>query len=287
MRSVDSIGELRAVSRAVRAKEQKIALVTTMGALHEGHLSLVRRAKQLADVVVMSIFVNPTQFRPGEDFERYPRDLLRDAALAAEAGVDILFTPSVREIYPEGFSTSVNVDRISERFEGAARPGHFRGVATVVLKLFQIVGPDVAVFGQKDAQQTVVVKTMVRDLDLGVEVVVAPTVRESDGLAMSSRNGFLSPEEREGARILSRALRRAEAMSQEGETDAVRISSALREEIATEARARLDYAELVSPESFEPVAVVAPGSIAVVAASFGSTRLIDNVVLNPHSGAVK
>jgi len=281
VRSIDEIEEMRAAVRTALAKEQKVGLVPTMGALHEGHLSLVRRAKDLSDVVVMSIFVNPAQFGRGEDFDRYPRDLPRDAGLAAEAGVDILFTPGVKEIYPEGFSTYVTVEGVSDRYEGAVRPGHFRGVATVVLKLLDIVRPDVAVFGQKDAQQVAVVNRLVADLDLAVEVVVAPTVREKDGLAMSSRNAYLDPKDREAALVLSAALRRAEGRVVEGELDARRIAAVLGEEIAREPRATLDYADVVSPVSFAPVEVVEAGSVAIAAARFGSTRLLDNVVLHP------
>lgn len=281
MRSIDEIEEVRAVVRSARAKETKVGLVPTMGALHEGHVSLVRRAKDLSDVVVLSIFVNPAQFGRGEDFDRYPRDLPRDAGLAAEAGVDILFTPAVDEIYPEGFSTYATVEGISDRYEGAARPGHFRGVATVVLKLLHLVQPDVAVFGQKDAQQTAVIKRLVKDLDMDVEVVVAPTLREKDGLAMSSRNAYLDPRDRAAAVILSAALKRAEGRVVEGELDARRIAASLAEEIAHEPLATLDYADVVSPSAFAPVDVVEAGCLAIVAARFGSTRLLDNVVLHP------
>lgn len=281
MRSIDEIEEMRAAVRTARAKEQKVGLVPTMGALHEGHLSLVRRAKDLSDVVVLSIFVNPAQFGRGEDFDRYPRDLQHDAGLAAEAGVDILFTPSVKEVYPEGFATYATVEGISERYEGAVRPGHFRGVATVVLKLLHMVAPDVAVFGQKDAQQVAVIKRLVSDLDMDVGVVVAPTVREKDGLAMSSRNAYLAPRERAASAVLSAALKRAEGRVVEGERDARRIAASLAEEIAHNPLASLDYADVVSPATFAPVDVVEPGSIAIVAARFGATRLLDNTVLHP------
>jgi len=281
VRSIDEVEEMRAAVRSVRGKEQKVGLVPTMGALHEGHLSLVRRAKDLSDVVVMSIFVNPAQFGRGEDFDRYPRDLAHDAGLAAEAGVDILFTPSVGVIYPEGFSTYATVEGISERYEGATRPGHFRGVATVVLKLLHLTSPGVAVFGQKDAQQTAVIKRLVQDLDMDVEVVVAPTVREKDGLAMSSRNAYLDPRDREAAVILSAALKRVEGRVVEGERDARRLAASLAEEIAHEPLATLDYADIVSAATFSPVDVVEPGSVAIVAARFGATRLLDNAVLHP------
>ena len=281
MRSIDTIADMKAAYQTARSKDQKIGFVPTMGALHEGHLSLVRRAKGLADVVVLSIFVNPTQFGSGEDFDCYPHDLPRDAGLAAEAGVDILFTPSAKEIYPSGFSSYVVVEGIGERLEGAARPGHFRGVATVVLKLFQIVQPDIAVFGQKDAQQTAVIKRLVHDLNLDVEIVVAPTVREKDGLALSSRNVHLSPAERLAAGVLGTALRRAEAHVAGGDTDARGIAARISEEIRREPLAALDYAEVVSSDEFKPVDRIVTGSLAIVAAKVGGTRLIDNVVLNP------
>ena len=285
MRSIDGIDDMKAAVRTVREKDQRVGFVPTMGALHEGHLSLVRRAKDLSNVVVMSIFVNRTQFGAGEDFDRYPRDLPRDAALAAGAGVDILFTPNARQVYPPDFCTHVTVEGISDRYEGASRPGHFRGVATVVLKLFQVVGPDVAVFGQKDAQQTAVIKRLVEDLHLDVEVVVAPTVREKDGLAMSSRNAYLSPAERSAARVLSSALKRAEGRAVEGERDARRIAEGLREEIQREPLAVLDYADVVSPDTFLPIdTIVSGGALAVVAARFGTTRLIDNAMLHPAGG---
>ena len=281
MRSIDTIADMKAAYQTARSKDQKIGFVPTMGALHEGHLSLVRRAKGLADVVVLSIFVNPTQFGAGEDFDSYPHDLPRDAGLAAEAGVDILFTPSANEIYPNGFSSYVVVEGIGERLEGAARPGHFRGVATVVLKLFQIVQPDIAVFGQKDAQQTAVIKRLVHDFNLDVEIVVAPTVREKDGLALSSRNVHLSPAERLAAGVLGTALRRAEARVAGGDTDARGIAAQISEEIRREPLAALDYAEVVSSDEFKPVDRIVTGSLAIVAAKVGGTRLIDNVVLNP------
>jgi pantoate--beta-alanine ligase len=281
VRSIDTIGDMKAAVRTARSKEQRVGFVPTMGALHDGHLALVRRAKGLADVVVMSIFVNPAQFGAGEDYDRYPRDLARDAGLAAEAGVDILFTPSAKEIYPNGYASYVTVEGIGDRFEGAARPGHFRGVATVVLKLFQIVQPELAVFGQKDAQQLAVIRRIVHDLNLDVEVLAAQTVREKDGLALSSRNVYLSPPQREAARVLSASLRAVEGLVAEGETDARATAALLRERIGREPLAALDYADVVSPDEFKPVDRVTPGALAIVAAKFGGTRLIDNAVLNP------
>ena len=281
MRSIAAIVEMKAATRTARAKGQKIGFVPTMGALHEGHLSLVRRAKGLADVVVISIFVNPTQFGAGEDFDRYPRDLPHDAALAAEAGVDILFTPDMKEIYPPAFCSSVTVEGISKRFEGAARPGHFTGMSTIVLKLFHIVSPDVAVFGQKDAQQTAIIKRMAQDFHLDVEVVVATTVREKDGLALSSRNVYLSPAERQAALVLSSTLKKLEERVAGGDLDARGMAAQLREEVQGSPLASLEYADVVSPDDFHPIQTVVPGALAIVAARFGATRLIDNVVLHP------
>jgi pantoate--beta-alanine ligase len=234
-----------------------VGLVPTMGALHEGHRTLLRTARPACDRLVMSLFVNPAQFGPDEDFARYPRDAEADRAVAAAEGVDEVFAPTVEEMYPPGYSTAVSVGPLGEVYEGASRPGHFAGVATVVLKLFHRVRPDIAWFGQKDAQQLVVIRRMVRDLDLGVEVRAVPTVRESDGLALSSRNVFLSPEERRRAGSLHRAL--------------VAIDPALVE-------GDLDYLAVVDPESFEPMAPQ-QGALVVGAAWFGATRLIDNVTV--------
>lgn len=284
MRSINSIADMKAASRASRSAGRKIGFVPTMGALHEGHLSLVRRAREQSDVVVMSIFVNPAQFAPSEDFDAYPRNLARDAGLAAEAGVDILFLPEGKEIYPPAFSTFVVVEGVPSRFEGVVRPGHFRGVATIVMKLFHIVAPDIVVFGQKDAQQTVVVRRLVLDLDLDVEITVAPTVREGDGLAMSSRNVFLSAAERKAALVLPRTLKRAEGRVAEGETDSRALAAFIGREIESEPLALLDYAEVVSPEDFQPGETIVRGALAVVAARFGKTRLLDNVILNPPGG---
>jgi pantoate--beta-alanine ligase len=284
VRSITSIIDMKSASRAARAAGQKVGFVPTMGALHDGHLSLVRRAKELSDVVIMSIFVNPTQFGQGEDFDKYPRTLARDAGLAAEAGVDILFLPDDKAIYPAGFATWVEVEGVGDGLEGASRPRHFRGVATVVLKLLNIVAPDVAVFGQKDAQQSVIVRRLARDLDLDVEIIVAPTVRESDGLALSSRNVYLPPEDRLAATVLFRALKRAEAAVSTGETSAMVVATVIASEIRSEPRATLDYAEIVSPDDFSPVETIGPRSIAVVAARVGGTRLIDNVILNSPGG---
>lgn len=278
MRWVDSIEAMRDFSRAARRAGKTIGFVPTMGALHEGHLSLVRRARAENDLAVASIFVNELQFGPNEDFARYPRDADGDRALLAPAGCDAVFSAPAEAMYPAGFRTYVVQDDLAAKLEGASRPGHFRGVLTVVLKLFQIVVPDRAYFGQKDFQQTVVLRRMVRDLDVPVEVVVAPTVREPDGLAMSSRNRYLSPEERREAPALSRGLLRAQALFAGGERRAVALSGAIEATIGESPRAEIDYVRIVDPDSLDPVDPVRAGSCAVLAVRFGGTRLLDNLV---------
>ena len=258
-------------SRGWRREGRSIGLVPTMGALHAGHLSLVEAARRENDVVVVSVFVNPIQFGPNEDFDRYPRDLKRDSALLAEAEVDAIYRPSTEVMYPAGSTTRVQVGAVSEPLEGKARPGHFEGVATVVTKLFAAVQPDRAYFGQKDAQQLAVIKRLVRDLDLGVEVRVAPTVREADGLALSSRNVYLSPAEREAAATLGAGLRTAVHAYAAGERDPDKLRAVLTARIAAEPLVSLEYAEVVDPATFQK-----PGTLAVLAARVGKTRLIDN-----------
>ena len=275
---------MASVARKLRREEDKtIGLVPTMGALHEGHLSLVREARRMCDVVVVSVFVNPTQFGPGEDFQRYPRDLTKDTTLLADYNVDYIFAPSVEEIYPKGFSTYVTVEGLSEQFEGAARPGHFRGVATVLTVLFNTVRPDFAYFGQKDAQQTLIVKRLVRDLAFDLEVVVLPTVREDSGLALSSRNTYLSAEERDAAPVIYRALAQAKEAYAEGERNARRLADIVRVNVEGEPRARLQYVGVTDAETMEKLDQLPddrPALIAV-AAHVGNTRLIDNVLLQP------
>ncbi len=250
-----------------------------MGALHEGHLSLVRAAKASCDVVAASIFVNPTQFGPAEDLAKYPRSFERDCELLEREGVALLFAPSVEEMYPAGTVTWVTVEGLSEKLDGRSRPGHFRGVTTVVAKLFHIVEPDAAFFGQKDAAQVAIVRRMVRDLSLPVEIVACPIVREADGLAMSSRNAYLYPEQRKQALVLRRSLRRVQELAQAGEREAGRLVSAGREEFACESAVRLDYFEIVSLDTLDPVENVSGGALVAVAAFVGSTRLIDNLLL--------
>jgi pantoate--beta-alanine ligase len=269
-----------ATGRTVAARPLRVALVPTMGYLHEGHLTLVDRARELADLVVLSIFVNPLQFGPGEDLDRYPRDLDRDVALAAARGVDLVFAPDATEVYPGGDPAVQIVPlRLADRLCGAFRPGHFQGVLTIVAKLFLIVGPDVAIFGQKDYQQAVLVRRMVEDLDLPVRIEVAPIVREPDGLAMSSRNVYLDPEERERARAIPRGLDLAVRAFRAGETDPRRLVEIVRDELAAVPGIRPQYVELVHPDSLEPVDVANPGAVLAVAAFVGGTRLIDNVIL--------
>ncbi|MFZ8843443.1 pantoate--beta-alanine ligase [Thermoflexus sp.] len=276
MRVVHTIAEARAVRRALPGTW---GFVPTMGYLHEGHLSLVRRARAENDRVAVSVFVNPTQFGPHEDYARYPRDLERDLRLLEPLGVDLVFVPSVEEMYPPGFQTWVIVEEVSRPLEGASRPGHFRGVATVVAKLFNILQPDRAYFGQKDAQQTVVIRRMVQDLNIPVEIVICPTVREPDGLAMSSRNTYLNPEERRAATVLFRALQAAKARYEAGERDAERLREAMREVIRAEPLARIDYVSVAHPETLQELERVEGPALLSLAVYIGTTRLIDNLML--------
>ena len=271
--TVDGMRRLR--SQAVGS----VGFVPTMGYLHEGHLSLVRRARAENDVVVASIFVNPTQFGPTEDFERYPRDPQRDLNLLQQERTDIVFLPSAVEMYPEGFSTYIDVDGVTEVLEGAHRPGHFRGVATVVLKLFNIVQPTRAYFGQKDAQQVVVIRKMVNDLKLNVEVVPCPTVRETGGLAMSSRNVYLSPDERRAALILFRALSLSERLWRSGERDATKLRDRLHILMAREPLASVDYISAAHPETLQELESMDGPTLISLAIRIGDTRLIDNLVV--------
>ena len=278
MRVLEKISEMRDVSRASNRDGRRLGLVPTMGALHEGHLSLVRAAKAASDVVVVSIFVNPTQFGPKEDFSRYPRSFERDCRLLEAANVDAVFAPSVEEMYPQGSVTWIEVATLSERLDGKSRPGHFRGVATVVAKLFHIVEPDAAFFGQKDAAQLAIIRRMVLDLNFPIEIIGCRIVREPDGLAMSSRNAYLSPEERQSARVLNRSLREVENAFRAGENRVGPLIQLGRKTIAAEPAVRLDYFEIVQPDTLESAATP-EGSLAAVAAFVGTTRLIDNVVL--------
>jgi len=281
MKICATIPEARAACRDARASHKRLGLVPTMGALHEGHLSLVRAAKAQCDAVAVSIFVNPTQFGPTEDLSKYPRQFDRDCRLLEKEGVDILFAPSVEEIYPDGPVTWVLVEGLSEKLDGRTRPGHFRGVTTIVAKLFHIIEPDAAFFGQKDAAQLAVIRRMVQDLNLPVEIVACPIVRESDGLAMSSRNTYLNLEERGRALVLQRSLQRAQQEFQTGESTAAKLISAAKEVFAREPQVVLDYFEIVDPDTLDPVKRISQKTLVAVAAYVGSTRLIDNTVLNP------
>ena len=279
MKICRSIQESRQATRQARAQEHTLGLVPTMGALHAGHLSLVRAAKAESDLVAVSIFVNPTQFGPKEDYSKYPRTFEQDCELLEGEGVDLLFSPSVEEMYPSDAVTYVTVESLSEKLDGGSRPGHFRGVATVVSKLFHIIEPNVAFFGQKDAAQVAIIRRMVRDLNLPVEIVVCPIVREPDGLAMSSRNAYLNVQERKAALVLHRSLRRIEELAKSGERDSARLIAAGKNILAAEPLVRLDYLDIVDPENLDPVTTVSPGTLVAVAAWVGATRLIDNLLL--------
>ena len=273
---------MSSVARKIRREQDRtIGLVPTMGALHEGHLSLVREARRMCDVVVVSVFVNPTQFGPSEDYEDYPRDLTKDTALLTDYNVDYIFAPAAEEIYPKDFSTYVNVGGLSKLLEGESRPGHFRGVATVVAILLNTVRPDFAFFGQKDAQQAVIIKRMVRDLAFDTEIVVSPTVREDSGLAISSRNLYLDAEEQQSAAVIHRALKQAKEIYKKGERHAGKIAEIVRATIETDPRVRVDYVSVVDAETLEKLDKLDERPMLVaVAAYVGKTRLIDNTMLN-------
>ena len=270
-------------ARQARAESRVIGLVPTMGALHAGHLSLVERARRECSPVIASIFVNPKQFGPNEDFSKYPRTFESDSEKLQHAGVDFLFAPEPREVYPEGFATYVNVDGLSEKLEGRSRPGHFRGVTTVVMKLLQIVQPNFAYFGRKDAQQSRLITQMARDLNLDTEIVVCPPVREPDGLALSSRNVYLNPEERQAATVLHRALSAAKHELEIGVRDALQLQASLRSKLDREPLARVDYAEIVDAMTFEPVVRVSKPCYVLLAVFIGKTRVIDNLYIEPKA----
>ncbi|HSA95340.1 MAG TPA: pantoate--beta-alanine ligase [Acidobacteriota bacterium] len=279
MRVVESLAGMKALAREWRRSGQTIGFVPTMGYLHEGHLSLVRESHARADVTVVSVFVNPIQFGPNEDFQKYPRDLAKDRAYLESGSVDCLFAPAAAEVYPPGYRTYVEVTGLQDKLCGRSRPGHFGGVATVVLKLFEVVRPDLAFFGAKDAQQVLIIRRMAADLDLDVEIVTCPIVREPDGLALSSRNAYLKPAERKAALILSTSLRWAERSVAAGERDAARLVAGIRSVIEGEPLARVDYVEAVGPETLEPVAEIRGDVLVALAVFIGSTRLIDNIRL--------
>ncbi len=273
---------MSSVARKIRRElDRTIGLVPTMGALHEGHLSLVREARRMCDVVVVSVFVNPAQFGPGEDFEHYPRDLTKDTALLTDYNVDFIFAPPIEEIYPKGFSSYVNVEGLSEQLEGTTRPGHFRGVATVVTILLNVVRPDFAFFGQKDGQQAIIIRRLVRDLALDSEIIVLPTVREDSGLAMSSRNLYLKPEEQEAAAVIHQALAKAKETYKAGERHGTKLTELVRTIIEAEPRVRVDYVSITDGETLEKLDKLDERPMLIaVAAYVGKTRLIDNTTLN-------
>lgn len=281
MELVRRTNSMKEICRQARANGRRIGFVPTMGSLHEGHLSLIRRVKELADIVVVSIFVNPTQFGEGEDLERYPRDLAGDVDLCVAEEVDYVFAPAVEEIYPRGAQTLVEVRDLSGVFEGVSRPGHFRGVTTVVLKLFEIVKPTVATFGQKDFQQAVIIRRMVRDLMLDVEVLMLPTVRDDDELALSSRNRYLAPADRAAALAIPRALEAARQAIAAGARQPDKVVAAARQVLDAEERLSVEYVALVDVESLEPLDQIHGETVILLAASVGKTRLIDNSILAP------
>src|SRR6266705_4033090 len=274
---------MKELARQARTESRIVGLVPTMGALHSGHLSLVERARRECSPVIASIFVNPKQFGPNEDFSKYPRALDSDTKMLEQAGVDSAFVPEPTEIYPNGFSTYVQVEGLSDKLEGRSRPGHFRGVTTVVMKLLQIVQPNFAYFGRKDAQQSRIITQMARDLNLDTEIVVCPPVRESDGLALSSRNVYLNADERKAATVLYRALEAAKNKLIHGVRDAAQLQTSLRRKLESERLASVDYAEVVDAERFEPVLKVNKPCYVLLAAFIGKTRLIDNLYAEPKS----
>jgi pantoate--beta-alanine ligase len=281
--TIRTIAWMKECARQARAESRIVGLVPTMGALHAGHLSLIERAKQECSPLIASIFVNPKQFGPNEDFTKYPRTFESDSKKLQGAGVDFLFAPEPREIYPDGFSTYVDVDGLSEKLEGRSRPGHFRGVTTVVMKLLQIVQPNFAYFGRKDAQQSRIITQMAHDLNLDTEIVVCPPVREPDGLALSSRNVYLNADERQAATVLYRALDEAKNGLTAGVREGLQLQTSLRRKLDSERLARIDYAEVVDAQSFEPIVWVSKPCYLLLAVFIGKTRLIDNLYVAPKS----
>ncbi len=278
---ISTITEARNIIKNVKKNSKTVGFVPTMGYLHEGHLSLLRRAKAENDFVVLSIFINPTQFGNNEDLDKYPRDIERDKALALEAKTDLIFTPTSHEMYPGGYSTYVDVEGITQGLCGASRPGHFKGVTTIVTKLFNIVAPDKAYFGQKDAQQASVIERMTKELDMDIKIVVCPIVRETDGLAMSSRNVYLSLDERRAALVLSKSLEAAREKVGNGEINVQDIKKMIIENISKEPLACIDYVEIVDYNTFKKAHTIKDKTLIALAVKFGKTRLIDNIVISP------
>ncbi|MBW2038555.1 MAG: pantoate--beta-alanine ligase [Deltaproteobacteria bacterium] len=279
MEIIAGVKEMQRQAQQLQKEGKTIAFVPTMGYLHEGHLSLMREGRKRGDVLIISIFVNPTQFGPGEDYEKYPRDMKRDLKLAQKVGVDIVFTPSVQEMYPTRFQTSVEVEKVTKNLCGISRPHHFRGVTTVVAKLFNIVKPHLALFGQKDYQQLVTIKRMVGDLNMDIEIIGMPTVREADGLAMSSRNAYLNPKKRKAAQSLYRSLLMGEELFRQGTRSAKVILQKIREIIEAEKSAQIDYAKICDPQTLEDIEEIEDEAVIALAVRIGRTRLIDNLIL--------
>ena len=279
MRIIRSPKIMTEVLKKLKLKDRTIGFVPTMGALHEGHLSLIRKARKENDIVAVSIFVNPTQFGPKEDFKRYPRPIRKDIVLCCKEKVDFIFYPKVKDLYPQGFKTFVTVEQLSNVLCGKSRPGHFRGVATVVTKLFNIVNPDIAYFGQKDAQQAIIIKRLVCDLNIPIKIKVMPTVREKDGLALSSRNVYLNQQERKDALVLSRSLNLAKDLIKKGERNAARIINSMRRLIKQKKPAKIDYISIVDPKDLKPVKRILNGCLIALAVWMGKTQLIDNTVI--------
>jgi len=281
MQTVSSVKEMQVLAKKIRAQGKTIALVPTMGFLHPGHLSLMHEGSRRGDVLVISIFVNPTQFGAGEDFEEYPRDMERDQKMAQEAGVDVIFAPPAAEMYPSGYQTYVTVEQVTQNLCGVSRPDHFKGVTTVVCKLFTIVNPHVAIFGEKDYQQLIAIRQMVADLNLAVESVGMPIYREEDGLAMSSRNRYLTPDERKAALCIIKSLKRAKALFDSGEREGKKISREVKNSIETEPLSRIDYIAICNANDLKDTDQITQKAVLAVAVNIGKTRLIDNCVLDP------
>jgi len=279
VKTVNTIARMSTLVKMLKKEGKTIGFVPTMGYLHDGHLSLVKAAKKHTDVVVMSVFVNPAQFGPNEDFDKYPRDSKRDEAMAAQAGVDVIFCPQASEMYPEGYSTYVIVEGLSRVMCGASRPEHFRGVTTVVAKLFGIVKPDIAYFGQKDAQQAAIIKKMASDLNMDTEIKMMPIVREPDGLAMSSRNLYLSDAQKRNASILYQALKRAESLVSAGERKVFVIKEDMKKMIVQKPAAKIDYVAIVNPSDLKELEIITKDALVALAVNFGKTRLIDNIII--------
>jgi pantoate--beta-alanine ligase len=287
MEIIHTVSWMKQIGRAARQSDRILGLVPTMGALHRGHASLVQSAQAHCSPVVVSIFVNPRQFGPNEDFQKYPRTLISDRATLEKLGVDYLFAPPAEEIYPKGFRTAVEVEGLSARLEGRSRPGHFQGVATVVLKLFEIVQPRFAYFGRKDAQQSRIIQQMATDLNLDTEVIVSPIVREPDGLALSSRNAYLNGDDRCAATALHRALEAAKSHISSGERDTARLIVAMRRVLDSDPGVKIDYVEIVDAETLEPVTVLRNRCFILIAALVGKTRLIDNALVEPEANSFR